>query len=87
MAVPGGDAHETGTMDLGGVCDHARLTLPVPLFALGHGDATVLGRVLFDGMGALPCAVSSFASVAGRGLLTWLLLFNGRGCEGRVRYV
>jgi hypothetical protein len=72
MAMPGGEAHAYWTVDLGRVCDRAGLALPVPVFALGSGSATVLGRVFFNGMDVVLCTVFS-SHAAGRGLLTWLL--------------
>ena len=71
MSVPGGEAHEICASDLAGVCHRSDLAVPVPVFALGCGSATVLGLVL-NGRDAVLSAVSS-SHAAGRGLLTWLL--------------
>ena len=71
MSVPGGEAHEICASDLAGVCHRSDLAVPVYVFALGCGSATVLGLIL-NGIDAMLCAVSS-SHAAGRGLLTWLL--------------
>jgi hypothetical protein len=85
MPIPGGKAHETCASDLAGVCDCRSLAVPVYVFALGRGSATVLGLVL-NGMGVVLCAVSS-SHAAGRGLLTWLLYCACIGCGWRVQDV
>jgi hypothetical protein len=82
MVVPGGEAHEICASDLAGVCHRSDLVVPVPVFALGRGSATLLGLVL-DGMDAVLSAVS-FSHTAGRGLLTWLLCCACIGCGWRV---
>ena len=85
MPVPGGEAHEICASDLAGVRDHSDLAVPVPVFALGRGSATVLGRVL-NGRDAVLCAVSP-SHAAGRGLLTWLLCYACVGYGWRVQDV
>ena len=72
MAVPGGEAHEICASDLAGVCDRSDLAVPVPVFALGRGSATVLGLDFSNDMSMVLCVVSS-SHAAGRGLSTWLL--------------
>ncbi len=71
MSVPGGKAHEICAPDLAGVCHRSDLALPVPVFALGCGFATVLGLDFSNDMSTVLCVVSSSHAV-GRGLLTWL---------------
>ena len=85
MSVPGGEAHEIRTSDLGAVGDRSGPAVPVYVFALGCGSATVLGFVL-DGMDAVLCVVSS-SHAAGRGLLTWLLCCACIGDGWRVQDV
>ena len=85
MPVPGGEAHEICASDLAGVCHRSDLAVPVYVFALGRGSATVLGFVLV-GMGVVLCAVSS-SHAAGRGLLTWLLCWACIGWRWRVQDV
>ena len=85
MSVPGGEAHEICASDLASVCPRSDLAVPVYVFALGRGSATVLGFVLV-GMGVVLCAVSS-SHAAGRGLLTWLLWCACIGWRWRVQDV
>jgi hypothetical protein len=85
MPVPGGKAHEICASDLAGVRDRSGLAVPVYVFALGRGFATVLGLV-FHGMGVVPCVVSS-SHAAGRGLPTWLHASMYIGCRWRVHDV
>ena len=85
MPVPGGEAHEICASDLAGVCHRSDLAVPVYVFALGCGFATVLGLVL-DGMDEVLSAVSS-SHAAGRGLLTWLLCCACIGWRWRVQDV
>ena len=87
MPVPGGEAHEICASDLAAVCYRSGLALPVPIFALGRGSATLLGLFLHsNGMDVVLCAVSS-SHAAGQGLLTWLLCCVCIGYGWRVHDV
>ena len=46
----GGEAHEKWTSDLVGVSDRHGVVVPVPVFALGLGSASVLALALFNGL-------------------------------------
>jgi len=84
MAMPGGEAHAYWTVDLGRVCDRAGLALPVPVFALGSGSATVLGRVFFNGMDMVLYAVfSSSCSRSGSPGLAALVCVHRMRMEGK----
>ena len=85
MPVPGGEAHEICASDLAGVCHRSDLAVPVPVFALDRGFATVLGLVL-NGMDVVLCAVSS-SHAAVQSLLTWLLCCACIGDGWRVQDV